>query len=128
MLTDKFLPRAHDDNFSPSSFRGWNKPRTNLLNAGIGIAEGKSAKEIASTFPGFKKGMSIKTTTKKTTTPVTTTTTEKAVSKTYTAKTDADGKFKLKVNLNPGDYVVNFNFGGDIEYGAVSKEITLKIK
>ena len=128
VLTDKFLPRAHDDNFSPSSFRGWNKPRTNLLNAGIGIAEGKSAKEIASTFPGFKKGMSIKTTTKKTTTPVTTTTTEKAVSKTYTAKTDADGKFKLKVNLNPGDYVVNFNFGGDIEYGAVSKEITLKIK
>lgn len=128
VLTDKFLPRAHDDNFSPSGFKGWNKPRTNLLNAGIGIAEGKSAKEIASNFPGFKNKPSAKTTTKKTTKPVTTTTTEKAITKTYTAKTDAEGKFKIKVNLNPGDYAVKFNFGGDIEYGASSKEITLKIK
>ena len=50
------------------------------------------------------------------------------MNKTYTAKTDVDGNFKLKVNLNPGDYAVKFNFGGDIEYGASSKEITLKIK
>ena len=54
-LSDKFLKRAYDDNFSPSGFTGWDKPRTKLLNKGIGIAEGKNAKEIAGSFPGFKK-------------------------------------------------------------------------
>ena len=56
-LNDKltWLVRAWDDRFSPSSFRGWSNPRKKLLNAGIGIANGKNAKEIAAHFPGFKK-------------------------------------------------------------------------
>jgi len=54
-LTDGWLPRAHDDNFSPSSFKGWRDPRTKLLNHGVGIAQGKNVKEICASFPGFKK-------------------------------------------------------------------------
>jgi len=54
-LTDGWLPRAHDDNFSPSSFKGWQDPRTKLLNHGVGIAQGKNVKEICASFPGFKK-------------------------------------------------------------------------
>lgn len=48
-----WLPRAHDDNFSPKSFKGWKNPYKNIVNKGIGIAEGKNAKEIASKFPSF---------------------------------------------------------------------------
>ena len=50
----KWLPRAHDDNFSPSSFKGVSNPEKQLLNAGIGVVIGKNAKEIASKFPNFK--------------------------------------------------------------------------
>lgn len=53
-LTDDWLARAHDDNFSPPSFKGASGLRTKLLNAGYGIAEGKTAKAIADAFPGFK--------------------------------------------------------------------------
>lgn len=53
-----WLPRAHDDNFSPKSFKGISNPRKMILNAGIGIAQGTTAKEIASTFPGFKTASS----------------------------------------------------------------------
>lgn len=72
----KWLPRAHDDNFSPSSFRGVSNPEKHLLNAGIGVVTGKNAKEIASKFPNFKT--TPKKTTKKTkktkTTPISTNT------------------------------------------------------
>ena len=50
----KWLPRAHDDNFSPSSFKGVSNPEKQLLNAGIGVVIGKNAKEIASKFPNFQ--------------------------------------------------------------------------
>ena len=50
----KWLPRAHDDNFSPRSFKGVKNPEKNLLNAGVGVVIGKNAKEIASKFPNFK--------------------------------------------------------------------------
>ena len=50
----KWLPRAHDDNFSPYSFKGVSNPEKQLLNAGIGVVIGKNAKEIASKFPNFK--------------------------------------------------------------------------
>ena len=68
-LNDKltWLVRAWDDTACPSSFRGWSNPRKKLLNAGIGIANGKNAKEIAARFPGFKKNNpaeKTKTTTK----------------------------------------------------------------
>ena len=65
-LKDGFLHRAHDDNFSPASFTGWNNPRSNLLKKGIGIAEGNNAKEIASHFPGFSTKNTKKTTKTKT--------------------------------------------------------------
>lgn len=73
-LKDGWLVRAHDDNFSPSGFSGWNNPKSNLLNNGIGVVNGNSAKEIASNFPGFKKNnpadklKKTTTTTKKVTT------------------------------------------------------------
>ena len=74
----KWLPRAHDDNFSPSSFRGVNNPEKKMLDAGIGVVIGKNAKEIASKFPNFqtttKKTTSSKKTTKKTTKPISTNT------------------------------------------------------
>lgn len=125
VLTDKFLPRAHDDNFSPSSFKGWSKPRSSLLKAGIGIAEGKSASEIANNFPGYKTTPKTTTVTKKT--PVTTTTTEKGWTKTYSMKTDANGVFKLKISSGKGEYTVKYQFGGDIEYGGSSKTVKLKV-
>ncbi len=50
----KWLPRAHDDNFSPSSFKGVSNPEKQLLDAGIGVVIGKNAKEIASKFPNFQ--------------------------------------------------------------------------
>ena len=67
-LKDGWLPRAHDDNFSPASFTGWMNPRSGLLNAGVGIAEGKNVKELVASFPNFKtnnpnKGNVISTTT-----------------------------------------------------------------
>ena len=49
-----WLPRAHDDNFSPSGFTGVANPEKHLLDAGIGVVYGKNAKEIADNFPGFK--------------------------------------------------------------------------
>lgn len=63
----KWLPRAHDDNFSPSSFRGVSNPEKQLLDAGIGVVIGKNAKEIATKFPNFKSSTSKTTSTKKTT-------------------------------------------------------------
>lgn len=66
----KWLPRAHDDNFSPRSFKGVSNPEKHLLDAGIGVVIGKNAKEIASKFPNFKssakKTSSTKTKTKTT--------------------------------------------------------------
>lgn len=55
-LTSKltWLPRAHDDNFSPKSFKGIKNPLKMMQNKGIGVATGTSAKEIASNFPNFK--------------------------------------------------------------------------
>ena len=41
------MPRAHDDNFSPSGFTGVANPEKHLLDAGIGVVYGKNAKEIA---------------------------------------------------------------------------------
>ena len=80
-LNDKltWLPRAHDDNFSPRSFKGVKNPKKQLEKAGIGIANGKNAKEIASKFPNFpdnskKSKSSTKKTTKKSTTPISTNT------------------------------------------------------
>ena len=63
-LTDAWLPRAHDDNFSPSGFSGWDKPYTRLRNAGVGVAQGNTAKEIAAMFPNFKKNNPTATVTK----------------------------------------------------------------
>ena len=78
-LNDKltWLPRAHDDNFSPSSFKGVKNPKKQLEKAGIGIANGKNAKEIASKFPNFPSTKKTSTSNKKTTktTKKTTTTT-----------------------------------------------------
>ena len=48
-----WLPRAHDDNFSPKSFKGWKDPYTKIVNKGIGIANGTNAKQIAAKFPNF---------------------------------------------------------------------------
>ena len=73
----KWLPRAHDDNFSPSSFRGVNNPEKKMLDAGIGVVIGKNAKEIASKFPNFKtttKSSTTKKSSKKTTKPISTNT------------------------------------------------------
>lgn len=72
----KWLPRAHDDNFSPRSFKGVNNPEKSLLNAGIGVVIGKNAKEIASKFPNFKSSdkKTSKTTKKSKTTPISTNT------------------------------------------------------
>lgn len=75
----KWLPRAHDDNFSPRSFKGVKNPEKHLLDNGVGVVIGKNAKEIASKFPNFKttsKKTSKKTTTKttKTTKPISTNT------------------------------------------------------
>ena len=88
-LTDAFLPKAHDDNFSGGGFTGWDKPRTRLLNAGIGIAQGNNAKEIASTFPGFKKNNPKATTTTKTKTTKTTNTNDNFFNQLNTAKRKA---------------------------------------
>ena len=71
----KWLPRAHDDNFSPRSFKGVSNPEKQLLNNGVGVVIGKNAKEIASKFPNFKSTAKKTTTTKKTTTKSTTKTT-----------------------------------------------------
>jgi len=49
-----WLPRAHDDNFSPSWFKGLAWPEKKLLDAGFGVVIGGSSKEIADKFPGFK--------------------------------------------------------------------------
>ncbi len=69
-LNDKltWLPRAHDDNFSPRSFKGVKNPKKQLEKAGIGIANGKNAKEIAAKFPNFPSTSkkSTKTSTKTT--------------------------------------------------------------
>ncbi|WP_292748136.1 hypothetical protein, partial [Methanobrevibacter sp.] len=72
----KWLPRAHDDNFSPSSFRGVSNPEKHLLNAGVGVVIGKNAKEIASKFPNFKTSdkKTTKSTKKTKTTPISTNT------------------------------------------------------
>jgi len=50
----KWLPRAHDDNFSPAWFKGVSYPEKKLLDNGFGVVIGKNAKEIADKFPGFK--------------------------------------------------------------------------
>lgn len=67
-LTDGWLPRAHDDNFSPAGFKGWMNPRTKLLNAGVGIAQGNTVKELVASFPNFKTNNPNKGTTTTTTT------------------------------------------------------------
>jgi len=49
-----WLPRAHDDDFSPSWFIGVAYPEQKCLDAGFGVVIGASAAEIAAKFPGFK--------------------------------------------------------------------------
>lgn len=66
----KWLPRAHDDNFSPSGFSGISNPEQKILDAGIGLCYGKDAKEMASSFPGFKKGVQLPNAKNKTTSTV----------------------------------------------------------
>jgi len=49
-----WLPRAHDDDFSPSWFKGLSWPEKKLWDAGFGVAIGKSPGVVISHFPGFK--------------------------------------------------------------------------
>jgi len=49
----KWLPRAHDDNFSPKWFKGIDYPEKHLRDAGFGVDIGKSAKQIADQFPNI---------------------------------------------------------------------------
>ena len=65
-LTNKltWLPRAHDDNFSPRSFKGIKNPLKMMQNKGIGVATGLNAKEIASNFPNFKGNTTNKSSSK----------------------------------------------------------------
>jgi len=51
----EWLPRAHDDDFSPRWFRGVTWPEKRLLDAGYGVVIGASPAEIVSKFPGFRK-------------------------------------------------------------------------
>ena len=48
-----WLPRSHDDHFSPPSFKGVDYPERHLLEHGIGVVYGGNALEIAQNFPGF---------------------------------------------------------------------------
>ena len=51
----------------------------------------------------------------------------KGFTKVYSKKTDSQGIFKLQINLEKGEYTLKCNYGGDIEYGASSKTINLKV-
>lgn len=46
----KWLPRAHDDNYSPSSYRGVSYPLKMLTKAKVPIMYGSTAKQMASKF------------------------------------------------------------------------------
>ena len=46
----KYMPRAHDDNYSPTSFKGISYPSKKLINAKVPFMYGKTADEIASKF------------------------------------------------------------------------------
>lgn len=80
----------------------------------------------------LKKGKMVKitktTTSKKVPSTTTTTSTDKGFTNAYSKKTDSNGDFSLKINLSKGEYTLKFNFGGDIENAASSKEAKLIVK
>ncbi len=80
----------------------------------------------------LKNGKMVKitktTTSKKVPNTTTTTSTDKGFTKAYSKKTDGNGDFSLKINLAKGEYTLKFNFGGDIENAASSKEAKLIVK
>lgn len=80
----------------------------------------------------LKKGKMVKitktTTSKKVPSTTTTTSTDKGFTNAYSKKTDGNGDFSLKINLSKGEYTLKFNFGGDIENAASSKEAKLIVK
>jgi hypothetical protein len=80
----------------------------------------------------LKNGKMVKitktTTSKKVPSTTTTTSTDKGFTNAYSKKTDSNGDFSLKINLSKGEYTLKFNFGGDIENAASSKEAKLIVK
>ena len=47
--------------------------------------------------------------------------------KTYTRKSNSNGKFSIPINLEKGDYLVTVNYGGDLEHAPSSKNVILHV-
>ena len=60
LATCTWLPRAHDDNYSPLSFTGISNPGTYLNNHGMDYVYGRTATEMANNFLNYAvNGLSI---------------------------------------------------------------------
>ena len=60
LATCSWLPRAHDDDYSPSSFTGLSNPGSYLNEHGMDYVYGRTATEMANNFLNYAlKGLSI---------------------------------------------------------------------
>lgn len=104
----------------------WSKYKLTRVSGPVRSSEAEAQKLRSGKMT--KKTTKTKTITTKEPKTVTVTNTDKGFTKAYSMKTDSNGVFKLRINLNKGEYTLKFNFGGDIENAASSKEAKLIVK
>ena len=99
LATDKWLERAHDDNYSPSSFTGLAYPGTYLNNHKMDYVYGRNATEMANNFLNYAvKGLSIGLNN-----------TLPKITKTYKVATNENG-YATITGLTPGVYTVKCSY------------------
>ena len=99
LATDKWLERAHDDNYSPAGFTGLAYPGTYLNNHKMDYIYGRNATEMANNFLNYAvKGLSIGLNN-----------TFPCVTKTYKVATNENG-YATITGLKPGVYTVRCSY------------------
>lgn len=105
LATETWLERAHDDNYSPSSFTGLANPGTYLNKNGFDYVYGDTASQLAENFINYAvKGLSIG---KDNILP--------GIIKTYTANTDENGYATIS-GLDEGYYKIISSCSSTTEY------------
>ena len=116
LATCTWLKRAHDDDYSASSFTGLSYPGTYLNQHGMDYIYGRNATEMANNFVNYAvKGLSIGL---KNTIPCTV--------NTYTLKTNENGYATLS-GLTTGNYTVKISYSNSA-LGYFADTVTTKVQ
>lgn len=116
LATCTYLPRAHDDDYSPSNFTGLSYPGNYLNEHGMDYIYGRNANEMANNFINYAvKGLSIGLNN-----------TLPSISKTVNIKTNSNGYATL-TGLPSGNYTLKISYTNPSK-GLEADTVTVKVE